>query len=149
MGLLTDAFIATQEELAAVLSKDYFNPSSFFPTMQSKNIDIFMLTTLEAIVIQEEFPSINASIETIQERITGEYDGPWIYRLPDTLVERLANLTSAEVIHNGQAWGAAIQHDYEKHPPDVSGIVPYLQELCQLAKHPSLERKHMYMWMSL
>lgn len=149
MGLLTDAFIATEEELAAVLSQDHFSPIKFFPTVQSKNIDDFMLTRLEAIVMQEEFPSLDAEIAIIKQRMIGDDDGPWIHRFLDTLVERLAHLTAAEIIHNGQAWGAAIQHNYEKQPPDVSGIVPYFRELCQLAKHAPSERKHIYMDVAL
>lgn len=150
MGLLTDAFIAAEEELAVAVSKDhFFSPIKFFPTVQSKNVDVFMLTKLEAIIMREEFPSLDAETALIKQRTTGDYEGPWIYQFPDTLVERLARRIAAEVIRDGQAWGAAIQRDYQGQPPDVSGVVPYLQELCQLAKHALLGSKHLYMWMSL
>lgn len=99
--------------------------------------------------MREEFPSLDAEIALIKQRTTGDYEGPWIYQFPDLLVERLTHLTAAEIIREGQAWGAAIQRDYQGKPPDVSGVVPYLQELCQLARHAFLESKHLYMWMSL
>ena len=47
MGLLTNAFIATEAELAATRFESSSAPGDFFPTVQGKNIDPVKLALLE------------------------------------------------------------------------------------------------------
>jgi hypothetical protein len=165
MGILTDAFVATEEQMrAADLA---MGPDTVFPALQSKNIDDLKLAMLDALVTRrgiadlERDPDVfaNYSEERIvlvrdigRERGMGdESEGPWISRFPDTLVLRLAELSPENVTHYGTAWAASeAWRDYRgRMPDDISGIIEYLRELCQLARLAVAEQKRMFMWVAL
>ena len=152
MGLLTDAFIATEEELAAVQPGKHGGPMDFFPTLQAKRVDAIKLVLLEAIVMEQPLPDTDALAQTISQRIISG-DGTteqWIYQFPDEVVKRLASLTLAEVTHYGELWADEAWRDYRGRPPDdIVGLVEYLYSLCDLAEQAQTEGKHLYMWMAL
>lgn len=165
MGILTDAFVATEARMRAA-DLD-LGPSRLFPTLQSKNIEDMKLAMLDALVTRRGVADLerdpDAFVHYSEERITlardigrerglgDESEGPWISRFPDTLVLRLAELSPEDITHYGTAWSASeAWRDYRgRMPDDISGIIEYLRELCQLARLAWAERKSMYMWTAL
>lgn len=165
MGILTDAFVATEAQMhAAALS---LGPSRLFPTLQAKNIEDLKLAMLDALVTRRGVADLEHDPEIFvaysQKRIAlvrdigrergmgDESEGPWISRFPDTLVLRLAELSSDDITHYGTAWSASeVWRDHRgRMPDDISGIIEYLRDLCRLARLAVTEQKTMYMWMSL
>ena len=165
MGILTDAFVATEARMrAADLA---LGPSHLFPTLQSKNVEDLKLAMLDALVTRrgvadlERDPDafVNYSEERIalvrdigKERGMGdESEGPWISRFPDTLVLRLAELSSEDITHYGTAWSTseAWRDHRGRMPDDISDIIEYLRDLCQLARLARVEQRTVYLWMAL
>lgn len=167
MGILTDAFIATDAEVAAA---DFANksPSELFPTVEAKRVDTVKLGKLEAIMaganpvtidqqdpqefvikLEREFPFIRDIGVELGEGETS--DGPWVCRFSDPMVGRLAELSPTEVTRYGQAWAAT--EEWQAYgvlsSNAISSIVEYLRELSQLAKRAQAEDKNVYMWICL
>jgi hypothetical protein len=152
MGILTDAFIATDVELATTQFEGSGGPIAFFPTLQGKGIDPIMLAMLEAIVMERVFPSPDTLAEVIDQRIIrgkDESSEEWIYQFPDKMVTRLAELTAAEGSRYGTVWASTEEMCGPKGVPQTTGVTQYLRELCQLAIRAQDEGKHLYMWISL
>lgn len=164
MGLLTDAFAATEVEVAAA---DFANhdPAGLFPTVQAKRVDDLKLATLDAIltgqnlVAPEQDPE--ASVRGVEERFVlvrnigaergEEAEGPWVSQFPDSLVARLAELTPDEIARYGEAWANTDEWRLEdvSTPEQVAEIVELLRDYCRLAARAQTEGKRMYMWTSL
>ena len=157
MGLLTDAFIATEAELAATRFEGSSAPGDFFPTVQGKNIDPVKLALLEAIVIEQE-PDPETLIEMIGQPIRGdESTEQWIDLFSERLVTRLAELTEASISHYGARWASIEEWRGPRAKPltpkdaatHSANVTQYLQALCQLARRAQAEGKHMYLWICL
>ena len=157
MGLLTDAFIATEAELAATRFEGSSAPRDFFPTVPGKNLDPVKLGLLEAIVTEQE-PDPETLTEMFDQPIRGdESTEEWIDLFSERFVARLAELTEASISHYGARW-ASIE---EWHSPRAKPLTPkdaaahsahvthYLQALCQLARRAQAEEKRMYLWTCL
>src|SRR5260370_2255595 len=98
MGLLTDAFIATEAELAATRFESSSAPGDFFPTVQGKNIDPVKLALLEAIVTEQK-PDPETLTGLIGQPIRGdESTEQWNELCSESLVTRLAELTEASLM---------------------------------------------------
>src|SRR5258708_324979 len=164
MGLLTDGFAATEAEVAAA---DFANhgPVDLFPTVQAKRVDDLMLATLDALVTgqrlvaPEQDPA--AYVRAVAERVVlvrdigaesgDEAEGLWICQFPDSLVARLAELTSDEIARYGEAWANTDEWRREGvgTREQVAEIVTLLGDYCRLAARAQAEGKRMYMWISL
>lgn len=157
MGLLTDAFIATEAELAATRFEGSSAPGDFFPTVQGKNIDPVKLALLEAIVTEQE-PDPETLIGMIGQPIRrDESTEQWIELFSERLVTRLAELTEASISYYGARWASIeewrgprakplTQKDAATH---CANVTQYLQALCQLARRAQAEGKRMYLWICL
>jgi hypothetical protein len=164
MGLLTEAFIASEADVTATHFAGS-GPGGLFPTVPAQRVDDLKLAALDAlvtgqnVVAPEQDPE--ASVRGIEERFVlvrnlgteagNETQGPWISRFPDSLVARLAQLTPAEVARYGAAWANADEWRFEdpSMPEKIADIQRLFQEYCRLAAQAQAEGKHLYMWMSL
>jgi hypothetical protein len=154
MGVLTDAFIATEAELAATQFEGSGGPINWFPTVQNKNIDPIKLALLEAIVTGQDPDDLDGVTRLIGQPIR-ESEEEWICPFSDTLAARLADLTGAEISRYGTIWASS----KEWHDPRAGSSTPtadaihyithYLQEICQIAVRAKTEGKRMYMWIAL
>jgi hypothetical protein len=167
MGILTDAFIATDAEVATV---DFAHkmPSELFPTLEAKRVDTIKLGTLEAIMAGADAAEIaRMDVEAFVDDLGRKYpwirdigaelgegessNGPWVCRLPDSLTTRLAELSPAEIVRFGRAWAATEEWQADGRQSDdaIADIVEYLRKLSQLAKGGVAEVKNVYLWISL
>jgi hypothetical protein len=164
MGLLTDAFAATEAEVAAA---DFTNhdPAGLFATVQAKRVDDLKLATLDGILTGQKLvaPELDpeASVRGVEERFIlvrnigaeqgDEAEGPWISRFPESLVARLAQLTSDEIARYGETWANTDEWrlDGVNTPEQAADVVRLLQEYCRLAAHAQTEGRRLYMWTSL
>lgn len=119
MGILTDAFIANESE---VMSADFASsiPSYLFPTVEAKGITQLELASLDAVLLGEDMDVWHANVDRAvrhsehvatlmrdigRERGMGDAsEGPWIYRLSDGFLARLADLAPSSVAAVGTDW---------------------------------------------
>jgi hypothetical protein len=148
MSILSDAFLATDAELAATQFEGSGGPIAFFPTLQGKGIDPLKLLLLEAIVMDQAIPNPDILDQRIV-RGKDESSEQWIYQFPDTMVARLAELTAAEISRYGTMWASTEEWRGPKEIPPIAVITHYFQQLCQLAMHAQTEERHIYMWIAL
>src|SRR5260370_33232793 len=158
MGLLTDAFIATEAELAATRFEGSSAPRDFFPTVLGKNLDPVKLTLLEAIVTEQEEPDPGTLADMFDQPIRGdESTEEWIYLFSERLVTRFAELTEASIRHYGARWASIEEWRGPRAKPLTpkdaatysANVTQYLQALCQLARRAQAEGKRMYLWICL
>jgi hypothetical protein len=156
MGLLTDAFIATEAELAAIRLEGSSIPGDAFPTVPGKNIDPLKLAYLEAIVTEQNAENL---VEMINDPIgeTDESSEQWLYPFSERLVARLATLTADQINHYGTIWASIEEWRGPRAKPLTpkaaamysTNVTHYLHALCQLASQAQAEGKNMYMWICL
>jgi hypothetical protein len=146
--MLSDAFIATDAELTATQFENPGGPAAFFSTLQSKGIDPLKLLLLEAIVMEQASPDLDVLDQRIV-RGKEESSEQWIYQLPDTVVDRLAELTIVEIGHYGSTWASLEEWRSRKGISPKDAITEYLQQICLLAIRAQAEKKHLYMWLAL
>ncbi len=148
MSILSDAFLATDTELAATQFEDSGGPIAFFPTLQGKGIDPLKLLLLETIVMEQATPNLDILDQRVV-RGKDESSEQWIYQFPDTMVSRLAELTDSEISRDGSMWASTEEWRGPKGIPPTAAITHYFQQLCQFAMRAQAERKHIYMWIAL
>jgi hypothetical protein len=148
MSILSDAFLATDAELAATQFEGSGGPIAFFPTLQGKGIDLLKLLLLEAIVMEQAIPNPDILDQRVV-RGKDESSEQWIYQFPDTMVARLAGLTAAEISRYGTMWASTEEWRGPKGIPPIAVITHYFQQLCQLAMRAQTEERHIYMWIAL
>lgn len=152
MGLLTDAFIATEAELPA-LRPGVGGPSGMFPTVEGKRIDPLKLATLEAIITTpaSDRSDMSAVAMTSSEDVIQEWDDEWVCRLPDSLVAALAGLQPDDLERCAAAWAETEEWrlDGATTRAAVESLTGVIGKLRQLAQQAQREGKLMYLWMSL
>jgi hypothetical protein len=161
MAVLTDVFIASEVELAATNLLPA-GPVKRFPTVQARGIDSVKLATLAALLADhdqaEEGPDVHAFVAGLRSdfplvrdlgaEAAGEHSrGPWIFRLPDAMAARLAQLSRAEIARYGRTWAATEEWQHEKAV--TPSVVTYLRKLCALARRARGVDTHMYLWVAL
>ena len=164
MGLLTDAFVATEAEVAAA---DFANhdPAELFPTVQAKRVDDVKLATLGALITGQHQVALDQDPEAFVRHVAEQFvlvrdiggeledeaEGLWVSQFPDSLVARLAELTSDEIVRYGEAWANTDEWRLEGVTTleQITEIVELLGDYCRLAAHAQAEGKRMYMWTSL
>jgi len=129
MGVLTD-FVAVPRGEAAVVCASLC-PSRDFDGMDAKGIDTIKLATLYALLTDGEYdPSF------MNDRLcSGGDDGPWVFEVPPTLVDRLAVLRDEQFVSVASRWATTDELRLEGWPPDavrktwvVSGLTWKIEE---------------------
>lgn len=141
MGVLNDLIIATEAELAALPEDDI--PINAFPGVDIKGVGLIELASLHALLAGEEFdPSLDAF-----PMIGGQEDGPWLNRIPDEMLTRLASLSSDDVARFAKDWSATEEFQESMwEPEEVHGR---LGEIVALAKRAVAAEKPIHLWTCL
>lgn len=147
MGILTDAFIASESELAG-LRPGAGGPAGRFPTVQAKGIEPVKLATLEAIIL-------SASVEMWDDDglLERDWEEEWVYRLPASLAQALAELPPAEVPRVARAWAATEEWRLDGVSPAdgaaLAELATLVDALRTLAGQARQDGKALYLWISL
>lgn len=157
MGILTDIFIATEDEVAAATFAEG-GPADVFPTLRTKGIDAVALASLSAILDGADAGSLDSQTFDIAgetnivrdlraESGGAEYES-FIIRLSVVLVSQLGALAPTAVSHYGAAWAETFWRRAPEEPTPVfiEGIITYHARLCQLARQARDEQKMLYLW---
>ena len=101
MGVLTDLILATEEELINVPADEI--PINVFPGLYIKGTGLIELATLHAILAGVEFDPSFMDFPSVSG---GESeDGPWVFRVPDSLIRSLAACSTADQSRVAVNWG--------------------------------------------
>jgi hypothetical protein len=146
MGVLTDFVVASPAEAKRV--GDSANPLKQFAGVDAKGIDQVTMGTLYAILLgtpdTPEFMIDEASL-----LYTASNDGPWVQRVPQDMVDRLAKLSDDDIPKVAEEWVKTEEFDpmYSSWTPTT--LVWFLRALVVLSRKAVAEDKAMLMWTSL
>jgi len=137
MGALTDLILATEGELASVPADDI--PINVLPGLDVKGVGTLELECLHEVLFGDagSFPETGPESE----------DGPWLNRVPDSLVRRLAELDEPAVRAVAARWAATDQLSH--HRVAVEDVTSRLLEMCAFAKKAIEVGKPVFLWTSL
>jgi|SRR5579884_2180778 len=155
MGILTDAFIASDAEVAC---GDFSRsvPAELQPVIEAKGIDTVPLGLLKAIVSEQGLGDTQVGLQAFV--IGLEHDFPcvrdmgehWVYRFPNSLVKRLGQLAPTEINAVAAQWARSEEMGGPNATREyVADLSEYLGRLSWLCDRAVQDGKNVYMWMSL
>jgi hypothetical protein len=140
MGVLTDFFVATEDEAAKLTEDD--SHSELFDTYQSKGVDTVKIDLFYSALTGRPFKELCNCGEMINEI---SEDGPWIFRLPSDLVARLSSLDAKRIMLVSE--NLASTEDFEGwSPEDVSDVLGEISAIALRAQECS---KNLYHWVCI
>lgn len=143
MAVLTDFFIATEQEIVAIDGDD--SPAKRLPGLMRSGLLIDLLAELYALVTHQQFSS--QLIDTFALVWEGSAEGPWIYRFPWPFVQALAATDLHTRLHPlaHASWPQLAQFNES----DRDGLTDALEQLAHLARQAIAEQKALYTWICL
>lgn len=143
MGVLTDIVVASEAEAGAVGRASV--PSQQWPGMDAKGIDQIKLGMLLSLLSGE--PYRDSLVDEFTFLWEQSDDGPWVYRIPPCLVDRLSQLQGPELQRVAQEWARIEEFRLVNwKPADVEAV---LRALVGLAEQARSQGKDLLMWMCL
>ena len=143
MGVLTDLFIATDSQMQQLGDHDI--PLHMYPVIDIKGVDHIKLATLQCLVMGRAYDiSIIDEFDLVHER---SEDGPWVYGLPEPLVDGLVALDIHEISQVAEAWAATDEVRLDNWPR--SAVEAVLRRIVELVKQAQVEGKEVFMWICL
>lgn len=143
MGVLTDVFAASDAEVQSLTDDDI--PAELFPCVEAKWIGPVEYGTLQNILLGTDVQDAIAQQASLV-RDTSD-DGPWITRVPDLLVDALADMTQGRTRQVAASWSATESFQASGFP--VGDLEEVLTDLSQLAKEARMIRKGLFVWTCL
>ena len=144
MSLLSEFFFATPADVQAVDICE--SPAGRFPGLRAARTDVVKLVQLQCLVDGSRFEDHVRSLDSLFVRSQSD-DGPWVVRVPDSLAEFLATAEADKVRMVGTQWAQTEEWRRDGGTPD--NIVPFLGQMCQLARMAKSASKDLYVWICL
>jgi hypothetical protein len=150
VGILTDFFVAAEDEIDAGVVED--GPADRFPTVEAKSVDDVKITALNAIATGRSYEVDDGSFDRIypETRLVrdGGEEGPWVIRFPAPLIDALAEADAARIAEINQAWTQTEEWTLEgvSDPEETRWIV---DGIARLARDAQAAGKDVYLWLSL
>jgi hypothetical protein len=148
MGVLTDFVIATDEQAKAGLPDDGSIPRD--ERIDMKGIDHVKISKLDCILSQREWDAgmIEQEYPFVFEK---SEDGPWVNRVSDALVRRLAALDGPSIDDTAHHWWQIEEFQPASWGPgwEQQTVHDVLTNLVRLARQAVQTQKKLFMWTSL
>jgi len=119
-------------------------PSREFGGIDVKGIDTVKFGMLHAMLTGRTFDDVLPSYDPVAEVSA---DGPWVFRLPEELVARLAALSPEERQAAGVKWAAT--EEFALSGWEEAAVSDGLVEICRLARQAADSRQALFLWMCL
>jgi len=154
VSVLHDIFIATDEEVAGMnvdtgIYPPLASPSRepIFPTVDAKGTGDIPLATLELLLGGDGIDDAGRVIDLLSDPIATDdlEEGPWLFRLNQRLVDRLADADGAQIAAIAGPW-AATDEMYGWTDAQALALLGELAELCRRGR---AESKGLFRWTSL
>jgi hypothetical protein len=142
MGVLSDLVVANEADAERVAHTQV--PSQAFGGIDVKGIDSVRFATLHSILTGRSFEELLPSYEPA---FSASDDGPWVFRLPDELVTRLANLTDSERQSIAERWAAT--EEFELDDWDATMVAETFEAICGQAANAESTKRALFLWMCL
>ncbi len=144
MSILSDFFVATPGD--AQEADIVQSPVGRFPCLRAARADVVKIVQLQCIVDGSRFADHVGGLGALLMRANSD-DGPWLAKPPDSLFEFLSTADSDRVLAVGTLWAETDEWRADGGTPD--NVVPFLGQICQLARLARDTRKELYVWISL
>ncbi len=142
MGVLSDLVVAPVDDAEKVAHADV--PSRAFGGIDIKGIDTVKFGTLHSLVTGRTFDEVLALYDPVVEVSD---DGPWVFRIPEELVERLAALSEEEGRTVAAKWAAT--EEFALSGWDEAAVSDGLVAICELARRAVDSGQALFLWMCL
>jgi hypothetical protein len=143
MGVLTDLIIGTHDELAEIPAEEV--PSRVLPGLDIKGTGLIELVSLYMILTGVEFDSAFGEFPPVSGE--GSEEGPWVFRFPNALVQRLATLSPPELSTVAVKW--AETEEIQLGGWTVQKLELRLKEISGFAASATKQDKPVHIWTSL
>lgn len=141
MGVLANVVVAEPEDAAAIVESS--KPIEEWKGFGAKGLDQAKFAMLHALLTGELFDEALGDCGPIY---AASDEGPWLMKVPDESVERLAGLEEDALDRIGEELAATEEFEQDGWPADeVKGIVT---ELADLAGVAVAQGKAIFVWMS-
>ncbi len=144
MGLLSDFFIATPEEVRRL--DLHRSPADRLPGFQAKGIDPVKLAILESCVEGAPLEAHPESLEQMMVRDAGE-DGPWVMKIPAHVMKGLAGATPQQLRQWAQGLAETEEWGFDSGAAKEASRV--LKAVAKLAREAEAKGRRLYVWHSL
>ena len=142
MGMLTDFVIAEENDSNRIANSQYLLDE--FTGIDIKGVDPVKLATLHSILSDRSFKDLLAQYNPVAE---ASEDGPWVFLLPNDVVQRLANLDEQQITEVASQWGKTEEFQLDRWSQnDVTAV---LNNIVALTRQASVQGKRVFAWMSL
>lgn len=144
MGILSDIFISTDQQVQLLASDQ--SPIPTLPGIVAKSIDPVKLAKLWCLLTKQRF-----SLELIDDFLLVRElstEGPWIFRLPADLANKLIGQQPEHILQLGQAW-AVTTAEFQLDGWATSDVIKLLQDMFHLAKRAAQNKEQLYLCNSL
>ncbi|MEZ6142226.1 MAG: hypothetical protein R3B84_16835 [Zavarzinella sp.] len=146
MGVQSDLILARADAAEDIRASD--SPSAEWDGFSFKGMDNVKIAMLLSLLSSQspsaDFGKWLDAIPTVGD----EVNGPWVFTLADNAVDALAAIASKEDEEFGtlaKSWGA--NKEFEGWEPDE--VNELLRSIGDLAETATLEKKSMFLWVSL
>jgi hypothetical protein len=131
MGVITDVFAATDQEIQDLDPDDYVG--DLFPTLQSNGgAGVIELAALESLLTDRDEDEIMTGYELAVEV---SEEGPWIIRVPVPLQDALIKLNESKLDDVARRWSQTEQFKhYEWSEEEVTDVLRGLWSLAHQAR---------------
>lgn len=142
MGLLTHIVIGDVDDAEAIGESD--GPVEDWRGIEVRGIDPAKIAMLHSILTGETFEEALAEYDPVY---AASEEGPWVIRIPDEPVEKLAALEEDALEQIGEELAAT--EEFERDGWPVNEAQALVEELAQLADACVSQGKALFVWMTL
>jgi hypothetical protein len=143
MGILTELVIANTNE-AEDIAKDSA-PKEHRPALDGQGLDQVKLSTLRSIVTNQEYE--DAWIDEFRFLAGDQEDGPWVFAVPESLVNGLAASPEGRLKAVAKQWSRT--EEIKMDDWSIEDVETRLKELIKLARDARHMKKSILMRVSL
>lgn len=159
MGVLSDFVIASDEEARSGLENI---PDNTADRVEVRGANPVMIMDLDSVLSGKDLDRVTTevtytladlmakmaapaqSMENLPLVFEGKPDGPWVYQMPPSLVQRLAALDQIAISETASRWSHSLQ--FKQPDWTLSKVQAFLAILVGLANKATEQGKCLYMW---
>lgn len=142
MGVLSDLVIAPAGVAAAICRSA--DPAREFGGSDIKGVDTIKLALLHAQLTGEDLDSLLPAYDPV---VSASDDGPWVFALPTSFVQRLATLGATERTAAGAQWARA--EEFALDGWTSSDVDAVLTTICAAARNAKTAGNELFLRMAL
>ncbi|MEN7548837.1 hypothetical protein AAG747_13025 [Rapidithrix thailandica] len=141
MGNFSDIIIADVHEGEKIGEAE--TPSEKWPTLEARNLDSITLSTLYCSITNKKYS--NEIQSSFQLAGGDQYEGPWVFLIPELVMNSYAELDTSKIKEIAQVWVATDEMQLWELPEAMELIAQLKEHACKAKE----ARKAMFLWYML